>query len=167
MAAYSLRAKHNRALEAGWVYTPFVRVALAASRAKKAGAPLRPDRISSSLTAPIIYIAMAQLELPAARKLDVLETAPAYIEIGEHPEAEGRILPLWVSRDFGRLPDLRTDLTVRNVEIVAAFELEAVRSRRDILCYRTTLTEGSRGPGHRVTGLMRASITETEWSRWR
>jgi hypothetical protein len=165
---YSLRAKHNRAIEAGWVYTPFVRVALAAATSKAAGEPLRPSDIPSSLTKPVIQFAMWRLKLPEIARLEVLETAPSFMEIAESPGAEGRTLPLWVSTDPVSLRDLDVNLGKYDVEIVAAFSMDAVRPGRDILCYRSTkLTAANSGGRDQITGVMRAAIHESDWARWR
>ena len=164
---YPLTAKFNNDLEAGLVYTPFIRVALAAARAKAAGETLQQGKIPASLTAPVIHIVMWRLRIPPDPALQVLQTGGPRIELGEFPERKSNIPPLWTSNDIAIIGNLDAALLRHEVEVVAAFSIDVIGPERDILCYRRVM----RPPGHVgrniVTGVMRAAITNTEWSLWR
>jgi hypothetical protein len=164
--AYPLTTKGS-SREAGVVYTPFVRVALAAAGAKAAGEPLQRDQIPASLTAPVIHVVIWRLQIPPDPYLQILETVGPRIELGEFPLRQINIPPLWMSSDRATIGKLDAALLSHEVEAVAAFSLDLVGPERDILCYR----RAKRPPGtvgrDNVTLVLHAAITQTEWSRWR
>jgi hypothetical protein len=98
-AAYSLRAKHDRTVEVGLVYTPFVRVALAAAAARAAGSALSLDAVPATLTQAIVYVVIWPMTIPRVESLRPLDDVSTQIEIGEFPGAQGSVQPMFVRRD--------------------------------------------------------------------
>jgi hypothetical protein len=156
----------------GAVYTPFVRVALAAHAAHTAGRELRADEVSSDLTDPIIYVAFRWYccdegpGQPRHWSLDEVLRRRNY-HVDWEPVGPGLLLsrgdpPLWISYDLSRLNAFGEPLPYDDIVLIAAFPMAALRSDHLFVIYH--YFPGAHG---RDTNIRPGLIRPDELKLWR
>lgn len=149
--------------QAGVVYTPFLRVAMAAHAALQRGERLTPVQVPATLTEPLVYVAMWKFPgSSSAPALKPVAEIPSTIVLAPKGQNRNGQDPVWVSSDPARLRefDRHIDLTV--VEVVAAFPVEAVRPQLEFVLIRRRATESNEEYAVYVPGEIRAPALQ-EW----
>jgi hypothetical protein len=155
----------------GVVYTPFVRVALAAAATRAAGRTLSAYDMPPELVDPIVHIAFrwyccdsikgdTPLSFnPFAEPFDYRIAVP-----GDPPVVSTgvTVTPLWVRRDLSALAAIG-GLPFRDTVLLAAYPLVALSGPSDFVIYRRVV-----GPdGHTITEERRGRITASDLRDWR
>jgi hypothetical protein len=119
----------------GFVYTPYVLVALAAHAASQAGRPLTLEDIPAYSIRPVYYVVIAAIGQEGTESADsrLIELLPRRsIELLGSKES---MRPLWVSKHVA------SDGLLKHIEappgsVIAAFDLSALRFRKFLVSYR-------------------------------
>lgn len=164
--AYPLRSAFPRnKTTSGVVYTPYLRVALAARAAREEERGFTAEDVTSEMTAPFIYFAIGEVgEDPLPPGPLPADTPVSMRLITDHsrPDSSDRreISPAWVRRDVPAF--LRYGLRPNWSYMFAAFRIEQVKADTRVELYRK-FREGSRGQLLATPGL----VTEADLSAWR
>jgi hypothetical protein len=159
----------------GAVYTPFLRVALAAKFAREAGRSFTHNDVSPNLIEPLAYVALRwyccdpdradpanfdpwtpfdyQIAVPGDR---VLRLMP-----GHHVTAS----PMWITRDVSLLESFGGKLPYRDVVLVAAYPMSVLSTMCDFVIYRELHSQAD--PGDVTTELRIGRVTPEDLTRWR
>jgi hypothetical protein len=120
----------------GAVYTPFLRVALAARNARLAGHTFGEQDITPQLAEPVVYVAFrwycCDADRPDPSTFDPF--VPFDYQIAERGKEQFlanwshlSAAPLWVSRDIALLSHFGGDLPYRDVVLVAGYPLSVLK----------------------------------------
>jgi hypothetical protein len=132
----------------GAVYTPFLRVALAAKAARSAGRDFTSRDVTRSLIEPVIYVAFrwyccvdpdhgadAESWDPTRLPVDYKIAMPGDPMAGSHPRLR-LTSPLWVSRDSSLVTSFGGALPYRDVVFVAGYPMSALTDGANFVIYR-------------------------------
>ena len=149
----------------GAVYTPYLRVALAARAAREEGRTFTAEDVTAEMTAPLMYVAIGQAgenPLPAGPLLADAPPAMRLITAHSHPGSSRRreISAVWIRHDVPAF--LRYGLRPKWSYMFAAFRLEDVKADTRVELYRE-FREGS----HRELLATPGLITEADVAAWR
>ncbi len=149
----------------GLLYTPFIRVAIAARRAADRGETLNASDLPGALVEPVVYVRFYRTEPPP----EYPEAARLPVMFGLVPSQQGNPTyaprpPVWVKEVEGSILDVGAAGTDGQVfHPVAAFPIEAVRVGYDFVVYRRW--QSNTGTSHVIQ--TRARITEEDVRHWR
>lgn len=149
----------------GAVYTPYLRVALAARAAREEGRTFTTGDVTAEMTAPLIYFAIGEVgenPLPAAPLPVDAPLAMRLTTEHSHPGSSRRreISPVWTRRDVAAF--LRYGLRPKWSYMFAAFRPEDVKPDTRVELYRE-FREGS----HREVLATPGLVTEADVASWR
>jgi hypothetical protein len=153
----------------GAVYTPFLRVALAARAAHQRGHSFAVSDVPSSLIEPVAYVAVRWYCCVDRDHGDDLASwhplVPFDYKIAvpgdRFPRPLNLVTPLWVSRDLSILSNFGAEVPYKDIVLVAAYPMSALKADMDIVIYRE-FREGDRG-----SGFANGRITAQDLARWR
>jgi hypothetical protein len=159
----------------GAVYTPFLRVALAAKVARQAGRTFAQSDVSQSLIEPVAYIALRWYCCDRDRNdpasfdpltpFDYKIAAPGDRVLRPNSGLRVTTSPVWTTRDVSLLASFGGDLPYRDVVLVAAYPMSVFSTACDFVIYRElpsrTVPEG------RYTELRIGRVTPEDLTRWR
>jgi hypothetical protein len=162
----------------GVVYTPFVRVALAAKIAKDAGRHFTGDDVDDRLIEPVVYVGMRWYCCvdeehgtlgdwnPRRPPVDYKVATPVdrnFSPSGRFKQIHVTAHPLWVSYDLSTITPFGP-LPYDDIVLVAAYPVSILSSNHDFVIYRTHVpTETSRWVSTSVVG----RITPRDLVSWR
>ena len=159
----------------GAVYTPFLRVALAAKAARQAGRTFAQSDVSQSLIEPLAYVALrwyccdrdrndpasfdpfVPFDYKIATPGDRVVRAPYGLRVTTSP--------VWIKRDISILASFGGDLPYRDVVLVAAYPMSAFSTACDFVIYREFPSRTV--PERRDTELRIGRVTPEDLTRWR
>lgn len=138
------RGRQN-SIVVGAVYTPFLRVALAAAAARVRGSQLQVDGLQPELLEPVVYVALRWFCGNARGECNPDVDEPITDALGRfHLARPGDQLalrdlrltasPIWVEPGTGRLRDFG-DLPFTDIVLVAAYALDAL-AHHDFVIFR-------------------------------
>lgn len=163
----------------GVVYTPFVRVALAAKAARIAGRTFAAADVTPDLVEPLAYIAFRWYCCvdpdhgsdrfnwnPSAPPFDYKIAMPADPNptVRGHVGARVTATPAWISRDLSRLTRFG-ELPYSDLVLVAGYDANVLTTCPDFIIYREWPSTTS--PGGRSTGMIIGRVTPDDAARWR
>jgi hypothetical protein len=152
------------------VYTPFVRVAIAAKAARDTNRAFTADDVVPDLIKPIAYVTFRVAPCACEQGTEgsdrVLETLSEYTvavpgipELGDLPLA----MPLWVRQDVSSvLSSFGAALPSCDVAFIAAYPMTALESGRYFVLFRRIRT-----PQGTSTGAIGGIITAEDLAQWR
>jgi hypothetical protein len=151
----------------GAVYTPFLRVALAAKAAHQRGQSVAVSDVPSSLIEPVAYVAVRWYCCVDRDHGDDLASwhplVPFDYKIAvpgdRFPTTLNLVTPLWVSRDLSILPNFGAELPYQDIVLIAAYPVSALKADMDLVIYREFATGGR--------GFENGRITAEDLARWR
>jgi hypothetical protein len=140
----------------GAVYTPFVRVALAAKAASDAGRVLSADDVPPQLLEPLAYVAMRwyccdddhgsdAAHFDPSTPFDYKIAVPGYDRFTESFLRQNHLrlaVPLWVNPATAVISDLGGTLPFADTVLVAAYPIAALVPDLDVVIYRDELKPG-------------------------
>jgi len=159
----------------GAVYTPFLRVALAAKAARQAGRTFAQSDVSQSLIEPLAYVALRwyccdrdrndpasfdpfmPFDYKIATPGDRVVRAPYGLRVTASP--------VWIKRDISILASFGGDLPYRDVVLVAAYPISVLSTACDFVIYRELPSRTF--PGERDNELRIGRVTLEDLTRWR
>ena len=162
------QATYSGAYTAGVVYTPFIRIAVAARLARQAGRHFGIDDVQPWMASPEVWVALRWFPRDApGYSADLVAQATAehqhpvvqMVPKGFGPKDVDAVDPLWTKG-----PDALAALgppPFDDIVAVAAFPREALEPGRDIIVYYTV----SSSTGRKYPG--RAIRLETDVSAWK
>lgn len=163
----------ERRIHVGAVYTPFIRVALAAKAARLTGRAFAQSDVPSQLLEPVVYVVFRWYVQnccePGFATVDSKLASNPKVLLPGDPEwwTAGRVTarPLWVSRDLSLLG---TDPPFVDAALIAAYPLSVLTSANDFVIYRGQPPR-SRGDEPRCCWAVQAPgrLVETEVAHWR
>lgn len=152
------------------LYTPFLRVAMAASHAASEGQTLTRSGVPLSLLEPVVYVRFLRLETPESQEAADAGAPLLFGLVPSHqvsPEPHP-IEPLWV-RNAASVPLLGDQHSATGANttdvfhpIIAAFAIEVVRPGYDFVAYR----QWRGADGLKRVGQVRARITQDDVRGW-
>lgn len=153
----------------GLVYTPFVRVALAARAAREAGHTFASSDIAPSVLEPIVHVAFRWYccAAPDPATFDPRNPADHKIAVpGERVSVGLRVMatPVWVTRDLSLLKVFGGELPYSDVVLVAGYAIAAFASAGDFVIYREGPAPSFPGEW---AGREIGRVTAKELARWR
>ena len=154
----------------GFVYTPFIRVAMAARAAAKRGTTLDASTLATLLSDPSVYVVMRWSSEDEQRaRGDAPNTKPV-VRVGITPEhyplvKPWLVEPLWFTRDLSVLERFGAPSPFSDSAVVAAFPREALKPGSWIMAY-VNVPEGPLQIGQH-TPMRGAPITEKDLAVWR
>jgi hypothetical protein len=155
----------------GAVYTPFLRVALAAKAAQQKGHSFAASDIPSSLIEPVAYVAVRWYCCVDRDHGDDLASWHPLVPFDYKIAVPGKdpftsklnlVTPLWVSGDLSILSNFGAELPFQDVVLIAAYPMSALKADMDIVIYRE-FREGDHGSRSQEDG----RITAEDLTRWR
>jgi hypothetical protein len=154
----------------GAVYTPFLRVALAAKAAHQRGHSFAVSDVPSSLIEPVAYVAVRWYCCVDRDHGDDLASwhplVPFDYKIAvpgdRFPSPLNLVTPLWVSRDLSILSNFGAEVPYKDIVLIAAYPMSALKADMDIVIYRE-VREGDRGRRFIENG----RIAAEDLARWR
>ncbi len=163
----------------GAIYTPYLRVALAAKAARAAGQAFTINDVSPELTEPTIYVAFrwycCDHDRPDASSFNPFEPfdyqiarVPQTSHLPTDGELRSAVPPLWIRRDVSLLAGFGGRLPFDDVVLVAAYPVDALTADYDFVIYRQRPTSDS-STGQRSLGreIRIGRILRDELARWR
>jgi hypothetical protein len=169
-------AKVN-AVIVGAVYTPFLRVALAAKAAEQKGHSFAVSDVPQSLIEPVAYIAVRWYCCVDHDHGDDLASWHPLVPFDYKIAVPGRdgftesinrlsrlnlVTPLWVSRDLSILSTFGAESPYQDIVLIAAYPMSALKAEMDIVIYRE-FTAGNHHGRIQEDG----RITAEDLARWR
>jgi len=155
-------ADDDTALVLGAVYTPFLRIALAARAAREAGQPFDETDVTPRMREPLLYVALRWHE----GRPDQLDAVPFQVHVVPVVEAGAGANaqpPVWVTEDVSLLDSFGGGLTFDDVAVVAAYPLTTLRS--DVVFQ---IARWDRTPSGRMVGsTSRGRIRPDDLASWR
>ena len=163
----------------GAIYTPYLRVALAAKAARAAARAFTINDVGPELTEPVIYVAFrwycCDVDRPDASSFNPFEPfdyqiarVPRTSHVPTHVELRSALPPLWIRRDVSLLAGFGGQLPFDDVVLVAAYPIDALTIDYDFVIYRErSTTEGSTRQRSLIRGLRIGRILRDELARWR
>jgi len=156
----------------GAVYTPFLRVALAAKMARQAGRTFAQTDVSPSLIEPVAYVALRWYCCGSDRNdpapltpFDYKIAAPGDRVLQANSGLRVTTSPVWIRHDVSLLASFGGDLPYRDVVLVAAYPMSILSTACDFVIYRElpsrTVPEG------KDTELRIGRVTPEDLTRWR
>ena len=155
----------------GAVYTPFLRVALAAKAAQERGHSFAASDVPSSLIEPVAYVAVRWYCCVDREHGDDRENWHPLVPFDYKIAVPGRsssprqlnlVTPLWVSRDLSILSKFGADVPYQDIVLIVAYPMSALKADLDIVIYRE-FREGNRGR----SGYENGRINAEDLARWR
>jgi hypothetical protein len=154
----------------GAVYTPFLRVALAAKAAHQRGHSFAVSDVPPSLIEPVAYVAVRWYCCVDRDHGDDLASwhplVPFDYKIavpGDRlPRTLNLVTPLWVSRDLSILSNFGAEVPYEDIVLIAAYPMSALKADMDIVIYRE-VREGDR----RRVFVENGRIAAEDLARWR
>jgi hypothetical protein len=159
----------------GAIYTPFLRVALAAKVAREAGRTFTQNDVLPSLIEPVAYVAFrwycCDRDRPDAAGFDPWTPFDYQIAVpGDRvlrliPGLRVAASPVWIRRDISLLESFGGDLPYRDVVLVAAYPMRVLSTTCDFVIYRDLPSQtGLQG---RDTDVRIGRVTPEDLTRWR
>jgi hypothetical protein len=159
----------------GAVYTPFLRVALAAKAARQAGRAFTQSDVSPSLIEPVAYVALRwyccdrDRNNPASfdplTPFDYKIAAPGDRVLRADSGLRVTTSPIWIKRDVSLLTSFGGDLLYRDVVLVAAYPMSVFSIACDFVIYRELPSRTV--PESKDTELRIGRVTSEDLTRWR
>ena len=166
----------------GVVYTPFVRVALAAKKAHDAFREFGDEDLTPALVEPLAYVAMRWYCCDADHGADLASHHPlvpfdykiavaGYDRFSEsliRLDALRLLPPVWVKRARSMLADLGGSLAYSDIVVVAAYPVADITPDTDFIIYRDHPTPGADGyPARNVRDVRDGRVTAADLALWR
>jgi hypothetical protein len=166
----------------GVVYTPFVRVALAAKKAHDAFREFGDEDLTPTLVEPLAYVAMRWYCCDADHGADLASHHPLVpfdykiAVAGSDRFSESLIRmdtlrivpPVWVKRAASVLADLGGSLPYSDTVVVAAYPVADITAGTDFIIYRDHLTPDANGyPTRNVRDVRDGRVTAADLALWR
>jgi hypothetical protein len=155
------------------LYTPFLRVALAAKAAATVGDTFEPDDVTDEIIAPVFYVAFRWYccvdLLHGDRENWHPRTPPFNYKIAEpgDPAAQLRGLvtqkPLWVTRELTPLNGLG-ELPYDDLVLIAGYPMSALRTHRTYAIYQDYPSPDF--PDKKGFGAVVGRVTPEDLKRW-
>jgi hypothetical protein len=171
----SVDPRRRNAFELAAVYTPFVRVALAARAARDSGHVLTPEDLDGRLLEPLAYIAFRWVARDSEHPdSDYAEPQPFWIfkrDIDPRglPRSRNGTNPIWVKRGndaTALLASFGAERPYDDVALVAAFPIELLRTDGLFVIYRKFIPFPA-NPPYPVQMLSDGEILPDELASWR
>ena len=161
----------------GAIYTPFLRVALAAKAARSAGRDFVSSDVTRSLIEPVIYVAfrwyccvdpehgndLASWD-PNRPPVDYKIAVPGDRLVGSHSGLRVTS-PLWASRDISLLSSFGGDLPQGDVVLLAAYPMSVLTGDPNFVIYREW--PSPKVPQGRITSMLVGEVTPEDLTHWR
>jgi hypothetical protein len=136
----------------GAIYTPYLRVALAAKAARTAGRSFGPDDVARDLVRPVFYVAFRWYccdtdrpdkesfnpFVPFDYKVARVRAAGAYPLTSRN--LQDATPPVWTRRDVSFLSAFGGSLPYDDVVLVVAYPMSALTTDHDLVIYRDVST---------------------------
>jgi hypothetical protein len=162
----------------GAIYTPFLRVALAAKAARSAGHDFASEDVTHSLIEPVIYIAfrwyccvdpdhgndLASWN-PSTAPVDYKIATPGDRVARSHSRLRVTASPLSISRDISLLASFGGDLPYRDVVLIATYPVSVLPSAPNFVIYREWPSPSVRQG--KTTSILVGKVTPQDVTRWR
>lgn len=160
----------------GAVYTPFLRVALAARTAHRAGQSFVASDVPPDLIEPVVYVALRWYCCDHDHGDDLMSFHPFVpfdykIAVPGQDRFTDSFLrlsklslekPLWVRKDLTVLSKIGVELPYQDFVIVAGYPMSAVTADSDFIIYRDSIEDG-----HSRRDIHDGRITADDVARWR
>jgi hypothetical protein len=158
----------------GAIYTPFLRVALAAKAARDKREDFTPADVKAAWIEPVVYVAfrwyccvdrdhgndLAAWD-PSKPPVDYEIAVPGDRVLGGRVTAS----PLWVRHDISLLASFGGDPPYRDVVLIAAYPMSALSTSPDFVIYREWPSATS--PTGKDRGMIVGRVTPGDLTRWR
>jgi hypothetical protein len=162
----------------GAIYTPFLRVALAAKAARSAGRDFASGDVTPSLIEPVIYVAfrwyccvdpdhgvdLASWD-PSRAPADYQIAMPGDRVARSHSRLRVTASPLSISRDISLLARFGGDLPYRDVVLIATYPVSVLPSGPSFVIYRKWPSPSF--PQGKTTSILVGQVTPEDLHRWR
>jgi hypothetical protein len=160
----------------GAIYTPFLRVALAAKAAREARRSFTARDVPPSLVEPVAYVALRwyccdrdhgtdPANFDPSTPFDYKIVVPGARVLRANSSLQVTASPLWVRRDVSLLASFGGDLPYRDVVLVAAYPMSVLSAPCDFVIYREFPSRNL--PQGRDTELRVGRVAPEDVSRWR
>jgi hypothetical protein len=160
----------------GAVYTPFLRVALAAKAAHRTGQAFGASDVPSDLSQPVFYVAVRWYCCDRDHGDDLATFHPfvpfdyklAIPGQDKFTDSFSRLSklnlekPLWIKRDLSLLSQIDVELPYQDFVLVAAYPMSALAADKDFIVYRDSTEDGR--PRRDIRN---GRITADDVARWR
>lgn len=172
-APYLLRHAGGRtpnSVIVGAIYTPYVRVALAARAARAAGRTFAEADVTPQLIEPVFYVAYRWYCCDVEQNRDTFNPFASFdykLARVPSPATPSNLHqaspPLWIRRGVSTLASFGGKLPYNDVVLVAAYPLNLLTTDHDLVIYRDHVTDG------RVTArnIRAGRILASELATWR
>jgi hypothetical protein len=157
----------------GVVYTPFVRIALAARAALDSHRDFTRDDVSAALSDPVFLVALRWYCCDSERSdpstfdpftpFDYKVGVPTDRRVAMSMGGLRLTDPLWVSRDLSLLSTFGGRPPYQDVVLIAAYPMGALSSSRDFAIFRESSSDGLQ----RRIDIRAGRITDAEFAQWR
>ncbi len=162
----------------GVIYTPFLRVALAAKAARNAGRTFAPSDVTPKLVEPVIYVAFRWYCCvdpdygtdratwdPSKPPLDYKIAVPGDGVLRGKPRLRVTGWPLWIGRDLSLLSSFGGgDLPYPDVVLIAGYPIDVLSASPDFVIYRKL---ASPPWPMESTGIEVGRVTAEDLKHWR
>jgi hypothetical protein len=163
----------------GTIYTPFLRVALAANVARSAGRDFASSDVTPSLIEPVIYIAfrwyccvdsdhgndLASWD-PSRPPVDYKIAVPGDRVVRSHSRLRVTASPLWTSHDTSLLASFGGDLPYRDVVLIASYPMSVLTAGANFIIYREWGPSPT-FPAEKNTSMLVGQVTREDLTHWR
>jgi hypothetical protein len=158
------------------LYTPFVRVALAAKVATAKGIAFEPSDVTAAMIEPVYYVAFRWYCCDGVHgemgnwypgPFDYKIAAPGHWLLA-WPGSFVTERPLWVTRELTRLNGLGV-LPYEDLVLVAGYPMSAIRTHRGYVIYEDLPAASHPHPRDPATGVhaIVGRVTSADLARWR
>lgn len=149
---------------AALLYTPFVRIAMAAHAARAQGAMFELANVPDAWRERVVYVAMRWFPYgpaePGGPHADNQEVSVTLVPRGKLPDYVDRVDPIWLSRDTALLTAFGAKVPYPDVVAIAAFPMATLLADHEFIVFRRTVTQtGQRGGHFRVAKMTAADIS--------
>jgi len=158
----------------GAIYTPFLRVALAAKAAREAGRGFTRSDVPPTLIDPVAYIAFrwycCDHDRPDPESFDPFRPFDYKLAVPGDKVLRAWGLrataaPLWIGRDVSLLASFGGELTYRDVVLIAAYPMSVLSTGHDFVIYREWPSPSDPRAMNREVRVGR--VTRQDLTRWR
>jgi hypothetical protein len=162
----------------GAIYTPFLRVALAAKAARDKRKDFTPADVKAAWIEPVVYVAFrwyccvdrdhgdtpAEWD-PSKPPVDYKIAVPGDSVLRGNPGLRVTVSPLWVRHDMSLLASFGGEPPYKDVVLLAAYPMSALSTSPDFVIYREWPSPTF--PTGKITGLVLGRVTPDDLMRWR
>jgi hypothetical protein len=158
---YELRAN---GYVAALLYTPFVRIAMAAHTGRTRGVTFGSADVPDAWRERVVYVAMRWFPHDPGEsggvEADTQDVSVTLVPSGYLPGYVDRVDPIWLSHDPALLAPFGVTVPYPDVVAIAAFPMAALRADHDVIAFRRTVTDtGQRGGHYRLARIAASDIS--------